>query len=123
MTPKPHWPPFSGGLSMAASPGPDGPEFEYTYSGNYSAVQQIYEDAQVRAPPENARMPALRSAHVGRVGVDWLRSQGTGSPNRACLRVAKECICIRSSILDVASCTTFHLDLELEHPGHRGWVP
>lgn len=49
VTPKPHWPPFGGGLSMAAIPGPDGPEFEYVYSGNYSAVQQIYEDAQVHA--------------------------------------------------------------------------
>mmetsp|Transcript_7991 Transcript_7991/g.23577 ORF Transcript_7991/g.23577 Transcript_7991/m.23577 type:complete len:721 (-) Transcript_7991:247-2409(-) len=47
VTPKPHWPPFSGGLSMEVHPGPDGdPEYSYVYSGNYEAVQEIYLDAQ-----------------------------------------------------------------------------
>lgn len=52
VVPKPHWPPFSGGLSMRMcerdDPSDDGScsLFLYEYSSHYRATQELYEQAQ-----------------------------------------------------------------------------
>lgn len=53
VTPRPHWPPLSGGLSMEVTGMTDSGRqmFAYTHSAGYTAAQAVFEEAQASHDP------------------------------------------------------------------------